>query len=91
MQPPIATKRARWRQPTEKVQHKRDIAQEVARRTGKGADSGTAAARHQLHQVGPHQDNAADRGQEEAASGSPTNRISTRPVAHVARNMEAMA
>ena len=76
MRPPIATKRARWQQPTAKVQRRCDITQEVTRRTGRGAESGTAAARHQRHQVGPHQDTAADCGHKEAAAGSPTNGIS---------------
>ena len=33
------------------------------RRTGRDANSGTAAARHQGHLVVPHQDTAADSGQ----------------------------
>ena len=45
------------------------------RRTGRGAGSGTVAARLQHHQVGPHQDTTADRGQEEAAVGSLTSGI----------------
>ena len=88
---PIATKRAKWRQPTARVQQKRNITQEVARSTGRCANSGTAATRHQRHQVGFHQDTAADCGQGEVAAGKPTNGISTRPVAHIENNMEAMA
>ena len=71
MRPPIAMNKARWRRPTAKVQRRRDIAQEVAISTVRGADSGTVDARHQHHQFFTHQDTAADSGQEEEAAGSP--------------------